>query len=79
MLKMYRWAIEGAHRHGRTIGICGQAPSDHPDLAARLVALGIDSMSLSADRLLVTWEHLAALEASALSPLPGSPACARAP
>jgi len=65
MIKMYQWAIEGAHRHGRTIGICGQAPSDHPDLAARLVAMGIDSMSLSADRLLVTWQQLAALEATA--------------
>jgi pyruvate,water dikinase len=62
MLKMYQWAIEGAHRHGRTIGICGQAPSDHPDLAAQLVAMGIDSMSLSADRLLATWQQLAALE-----------------
>lgn len=62
MLKMYRWAIEGAHRHGRTIGICGQAPSDHPDLAARLVAMGIDSMSLSADRLLVTWQQVAKME-----------------
>jgi pyruvate,water dikinase len=65
MFKMYQWAIAGAHRHGRTIGICGQAPSDHPDLAARLVAMGIDSMSLSADRLLATWQQLAALEATA--------------
>jgi pyruvate,water dikinase len=95
MLKMYQWAIEGAHRHGRTIGICGQAPSDHPDLAAQLVAMGIDSMSLSADRLLATWQQLAALEQAALEqasvaapapipqapvrPLPGSPAYARAP
>lgn len=66
MLKMYQWAIEGSHRQGRTVGICGQAPSDHPDLAARLVALGIDSLSLSADRLLATWQQLAALEASEL-------------
>ena len=65
MLKMYQMAIEGAHRHGRSIGISGQAPSDHPDLAARLVEMGIDSMSLSADRLLATWQHLAALEAAA--------------
>lgn len=79
MLKMYQLAIEGAHRHGRTVGICGQAPSDHPDLAARLVAMGIDSLSLSADRLLATWQQLAALEASALRTLPGSPACGRVP
>ena len=62
MLKMYQLAIAGAHRHGLTIGICGQAPSDHPDLAAQLVAMGIDSMSLSADRLLATWQRLAELE-----------------
>ena len=68
-------AIVGAHRHGRTIGICGQAPSDHPDLAARLVEMGIDSMSLSADRLLATWQHLAALEAAAA---PASGASAKA-
>jgi len=66
MLKMYQLAIEGAHRHGRTIGICGQAPSDHPDLAAQLVAMGIDSMSLSADRLLTTWQQLAELEKAEL-------------
>jgi pyruvate,water dikinase len=73
MLKMYQWAIEGAHRQGRTVGICGQAPSDHPDLAARLVALGIDSLSLSADRLLATWQQLAALEASELVKHSGAP------
>jgi pyruvate,water dikinase len=73
MLKMYQWAIEGAHRHERTVGICGQAPSDHPDLAARLVALGIDSLSLSADRLLATWQQLAALEASELVKHSGAP------
>jgi pyruvate,water dikinase len=73
MLKMYQWAIEGAHRHGRTVGICGQAPSDHPDLAAHLVALGIDSLSLSADRLLATWQQLAALEASELVKHSGAP------
>jgi pyruvate, water dikinase len=65
MLKMYQLAIDGAHRHGRTVGICGQAPSDHPDLAARLVAMGIDSLSLSADRLPATWQQLAALEGQA--------------
>jgi pyruvate,water dikinase len=65
MLKMYQWAIAGAHRQGRPIGICGQAPSDHPDLAARLVALGIDSLSLSADRLLATWQQMAVMESAA--------------
>ena len=73
MLRMYQWAIAGAHRHGRTIGICGQAPSDHPDLAARLVQMGIDSLSLSADRLLATGQQLAALE-SAGAPVSGATA-----
>ena len=41
--------IEGAHRHDRKVGICGQAPSDHPDFAAFLVEAGIDSISVSPD------------------------------
>jgi pyruvate,water dikinase len=41
--------IEVAHAHGRTVGICGQAPSDYPDFAAFLVERGIDSISLNAD------------------------------
>jgi pyruvate,water dikinase len=41
--------IEEAHRAGRKVGICGQAPTDHPDSAAFLFARGIDSISLSPD------------------------------
>jgi pyruvate,water dikinase len=41
--------IRAAHRAGRTVGICGQAPSDYPEFAAFLVELGIDSISLNPD------------------------------
>ena len=47
-------AIERAHAAGRKIGICGQAPSDHPEIAAFLVSLGIDSLSLNPDSVLKT-------------------------
>lgn len=47
-------AIRGAHAKGRKIGICGQAPSDDPELAQFLVEQGIDSISLSPDAVLDT-------------------------
>jgi pyruvate,water dikinase len=47
-------AIERAHAAGRKIGICGQAPSDHPEIAAFLVRHGIDSLSLNPDAVLKT-------------------------
>ena len=40
---MIRQAIDEAHRHNRHIGICGQAPSDFPEVARELVGMGIDS------------------------------------
>jgi pyruvate,water dikinase len=43
--------IEQAHKAGRKVGICGQAPSDHPDFAGFLVEAGIDSISLTPDSL----------------------------
>lgn len=64
MVKMYRWAIEGAHRHGRSIGICGQAPSDRPEIARALVSFGIDSLSVSPDRLIATRREVAKIEKS---------------
>jgi pyruvate,water dikinase len=48
--------IDAAHRKGRKVGICGQAPSDFPDFAAFLVEQGIDSISLIPDSLLRTSE-----------------------
>ena len=54
MFEMLRLAVEGAKRNGRHSGICGQAPSDYPEVAQYLVRLGIDSVSLTPDSLLRT-------------------------
>jgi pyruvate, water dikinase len=54
VLEMIRQAIAGAHRHGRHIGICGQAPSDFPEVTRRLVEAGIDSISLNPDTVVRT-------------------------
>ena len=51
---MIQWAIEGAKRNGKKIGICGQAPSDFPDFAEFLLKLKIDSISLNPDTVLKT-------------------------
>jgi len=51
---MIRQVIATAHQHGATVGICGQAPSDHPDFAAFLVECGIDSISVNPDAVLRT-------------------------
>jgi pyruvate,water dikinase len=47
--RMIRQVISAAHRKGRKVGICGQAPSDHPEFAGFLVECGIDSISLNPD------------------------------
>jgi len=52
VLSMVGSVIETARRAGRKIGICGQAPSDHPELMRFLVARGIDGVSLNPDALL---------------------------
>ena len=54
VLEMLRLTVEGARRHGRHSGICGQAPSDYPEIAEYLVRLGIDSMSLNPDSVVKT-------------------------
>ncbi len=54
--------IKTAHRYGRKVGICGQAPSDYPEFAAFLVAQGIDSISLIPDAILRTTADLLAGE-----------------
>jgi pyruvate,water dikinase len=54
--------IEEAHACGRKVGICGQAPSDHPDFAAFLVESGIDSMSLNPDSVFSVKKRVAEVE-----------------
>ena len=54
VLEMIRQAVEGARRNRRHSGICGQAPSDYPEIAERLVRLGIDSISLNPDTVIET-------------------------
>lgn len=55
--------IETAHEHGLPVGICGQGPSDHPDLARFLVEQGIDTMSLNPDSVLEVVRRVAEAEA----------------
>jgi pyruvate,water dikinase len=55
--------IERAHRSGVRVGICGEAPSNHPDFAEMLVEAGIDSISVSPDRLLQVKVRVAEIEA----------------
>ncbi|MDE2149607.1 MAG: phosphoenolpyruvate synthase [Gammaproteobacteria bacterium] len=60
--KLLAMAIAGARRRGRYVGICGQGPSDHPDLARWLLEQGIDSISLNPDTVVETWLALAQAE-----------------
>ncbi len=62
VMKMIEMAVSGAKRNGRHSGICGQGPSDYPEMAEFLVRLGIDSMSLNPDSVLKTIENIAKLE-----------------
>jgi pyruvate, water dikinase len=52
-------AITACKKRGKYIGICGQGPSDHPDLAEWLLDQGIESMSLNPDTVVDTWNQLA--------------------
>ena len=51
-------AIAACHKRGKYVGICGQGPSDHPDLARWLMEEGIDSVSLNPDTVVETWLFL---------------------
>jgi len=57
--KMLSMAISTARAKGKYIGICGQGPSDHPDLAQWLMEQGIESVSLNPDTVVDTWLALA--------------------
>jgi pyruvate,water dikinase len=59
VLYMLSAAISACKERGKYVGICGQGPSDHPDLAQWLVEQGIESMSLNPDTVIDTWLHLA--------------------
>jgi pyruvate,water dikinase len=59
VLYMLSAAIKACKERGKYVGICGQGPSDHPDLAQWLVEQGIESMSLNPDTVIDTWLHLA--------------------
>ena len=52
-------AIKACKSQGKYVGICGQGPSDHPELARWLVEQGIDSLSLNPDTVVETWMFLA--------------------
>ncbi len=64
VLEMLRLAIEGAHRNGIPVGICGQAPSDYPEISEYLVKHGINSISLNPDVLLSTIPRIAEIESA---------------
>jgi len=57
--KMLAMAIAAAHKQNKYVGICGQGPSDHPDLAKWLMEQGISSVSLNPDTIVETWQFLA--------------------
>lgn len=59
VLFMLERAITACRKAGKYVGICGQGPSDHPDLAAWLLEQGIESMSLNPDSVVDTWLALA--------------------
>ena len=56
-------AIEAARKAGKYVGICGQGPSDHPDMAEWLAEQGITSISLNPDTVVSTWQRLGAKSA----------------
>jgi pyruvate,water dikinase len=59
VLAMLDMAITACREAGKYVGICGQGPSDHPDLAKWLLERGISSISLNPDTVVSTWQALA--------------------
>jgi pyruvate, water dikinase len=57
--RMLHLAIQACRKANKYVGICGQGPSDYPDLAEWLMKEGIESMSLNPDTVVETWLHLA--------------------
>jgi pyruvate, water dikinase len=59
---MLKLAVEGARRNLRHCGICGQAPSDYPEIAEYLIELGIDSISVTPDTVIKATQSVLAVE-----------------
>ncbi|HEC16279.1 MAG TPA: phosphoenolpyruvate synthase [Sedimenticola sp.] len=59
VMKMLSMAIKACRDAGKYVGICGQGPSDHPDLARWLLEQGISSVSLNPDTVIETWLFMA--------------------
>jgi len=59
VMKLLQQAIEACKAAGKYVGICGQGPSDHPDLAEWLLEQGISSISLNPDSVIETWLFMA--------------------
>jgi pyruvate,water dikinase len=59
VMALLKSAIEACKKAGKYVGICGQGPSDHPDLARWLLEQGIDSVSLNPDSVIETWLFMA--------------------
>ncbi len=62
--QMLHLAIDACRRNGKYVGICGQGPSDHPDLAEWLAEEGIGTISLNPDTVVDTWLYLGKVVAS---------------
>lgn len=62
--RMIKMAIDACKKEGKYIGICGQAPSDYPEITRFLVEAGINSISLNPDSIVKTWKHVVELENS---------------
>jgi pyruvate,water dikinase len=70
--EMIRLAVEGCRRNGVHSGLCGQAPSDYPDMAEFLVEIGIDSISLNPDSVLSTTEAILGVEQRLAADVPAA-------
>jgi len=71
--KMVAMAIDAAHRNGKKIGICGQAPSDYPEFAEFLVEKGISSISLNPDTIIQTTHKILQFERDLAMRTPSGP------
>ena len=64
MTEMLRLAVEGAHRNGRHVGICGEAPANYPEVARRVAQCGIDSISVNPSSIIRTYKVVADAESA---------------